>query len=188
MGKTKPRRHNKEQLESVIKEAYDNEFYFTLFTVAKSTGRRLGEYLGIRVRDIAWNEGLMFTPILKRRESIVKPARLTPETQELLKQYIARNKLKEEDYLFRARCKTAIQKAIKVYAKRARDKGNNIATNFSFHNFRHYFVTELSSMGWSHEKISRLTGHLSPSTLVKYDSTDARDIKDEESLNALKAI
>ncbi len=49
----------------------------------------------------------------------------------------------------------------------------------SFHNFRHYFVTELFKKGWTYDKIAKLTGHSSAGTLAIYDHTVASDIGDK---------
>ena len=79
-----------------------------------------------------------------------------------------------EDYLFRKVSYRQIQNKVKYYAKKA-----NIDHNVSFHNFRHYFVTELFRAGWTYDKISKLTGHSSVGTLALYDHTVASDIASE---------
>lgn len=100
----------------------------------------------------------------------------------MLKQYILRNHLRPFDFLFRKVGYRAIQYAISRYAKQA-----EIGHKVSFHNFRHYFITELVRKGWHYDKIIKLTGHSSPTTLVFYDHAIASDIK-EEALEALKDI
>ena len=88
--------------------------------------------------------------------------------------------LKLEDYIFRWQAKDKkismrqIQNKIKTYAKKA-----EIPHNVSFHNFRHYFITELFKAGWSYERISKLTGHSSIGTLAIYDHSVAADIADD---------
>lgn len=181
MVKTRPEPCKKEDMDKLIKASEDNQFYNTLFTVAKTTGRRLGEYVEVRVRDIDFETNIMKTLVLKRKHRIEKEAILLPEVARMLKQYIAQNRLKMDDYVFRKVSYKGIQYAVKKYAKKAGIK------KFSFHNFRHYFVTELVRQGWHYDKIAKLTGHSSPSTLVHYDSAVASDIK-EEALEALKHI
>jgi len=172
MPKTYPVPCTREEMSALIDSAIDDEFYYTLFVVAKTTGRRLGEYYDIKVKDIDFDKGIMMTKVLKRGQRIMREAILTPETGRLLKQYIRRNALKLDDYVFRKFSYRRIQEVVKKFAKKA-----GIEHNVSFHNFRHYFVTELFKLGWTYDKISKLTGHSSPGTLVAYDSSVASDIK-----------
>jgi len=182
MVKTVPIPCTKEEINALIKEAEDNDFYFTLFYVAKTTGRRLGEYYLLKVKDIDFEKNIMLTTILKKRREAQKEAVLTEEAARVLKQFISRNKLKNEDYVFHKVCYRSIQYAVASYAKKA-----GIPHRVSFHNFRHYFITELVRLGWPYDKIVKLTGHSSPSTLVFYDHAVASDIK-ADALEALKDI
>ena len=182
MVKTHPIACTKDEMNALIDASIDNEFYYMLFTVAKTTGRRLGEYYNVKVGDADLEKGVMMTQVLKRRKRIEKEAILTPEVARLIRQYIKRNALKQTDYLFRKVSYRQIQNKIKTYAKDA-----GITHNVSFHNFRHYFVTELYRKGWTYDQIAKLTGHSTPQTLVMYDHTVATDIKDK-ALNALRDI
>jgi len=114
------------------------------------------------------------TRVLKRKQKILKEAILDDELVYLIKTYIQRNKLKLEDYLFRKVGYRQIQNRIISYAKKA-----GIKHKVSFHNFRHYFVTELFKKGWTYDKIAKLTGHSSVGTLAIYDHTVASDIADK---------
>lgn len=180
MPKTYPVPCTKEEIDKIIEAASDNEFYYTLFMTAKTTGRRIGEYYNVKVNDIDFEKRIMVTQVLKRKKFVQKEAILTEEIARLLKQYILRNHLKLEDYVFRKVSYRQIQNAVPSYAKKA-----GVPHNVSFHNFRHYFVTELVRKGWHYDKIAKLTGHSSPSTLVNYDHAVASDIK-EDALEALK--
>ncbi len=180
MVKTYPVPCTKEEIDAIILAAVDNDFAYTLFMVAKTTGRRLGEYYDVKVKDINIEDGTMMTKVLKRKRKIDREAILTPEIASLLQRYILRNKLKLDDYVFRKVGYRQIQNLIKVYSKKAK-----VNHNVSFHNFRHYFVTELFKMGWSYDKIAKLTGHTTPGTLISYDHSVASDIK-EDALIALK--
>lgn len=184
MPKSKPIPCTKEEINALIKASMENDFYYTLFMTAKTTGRRLGEYLSVQVKDINFDKNVMMTIILKRGNPTKKEAILTEEVSRLLQQYIKRNALKLDDYVFRGK-KTGrrqIQNMIKTYAKKA-----GIPHNIMFHNFRHYFITELVRQGWDYSQIAKLTGHTSIGTLVHYDSSVASDIKDK-ALAALKNI
>jgi len=164
----------KEEIEKIIQASMDNEFYYMLFSVAKKTGRRLGEYYNVKVKDIDFERRIMMTQVLKRRRRVEKEAILNDELIHLIKRYITNNKLKLEDYLFRHVSYRQIQNKIKYYSKKAQ-----IKHNVCFHNFRHYFVTELFKKGWTYDKIAKLTGHSSAGTLALYDHTVASDIAEK---------
>lgn len=183
MVKTQVEPMSKEEINSLLLIAKEkDEYYHTLFLLAKTTGRRLGELTQILVKDIDFDKGIMVTQVLKRRKRVEKEAILSPEVVSKLKKYVKNNKLKLDQTVFGNKSHRAIQKAVKVYAAKA-----GITKNFVFHNFRHYFVTELVRKGWSHDKIAKLTGHANPSTLANYDHAVASDIK-EDALKALEDL
>jgi len=171
MTKTLPVPCTKEEMHSLIESAIEDDFFFMLFKVASKTGRRLGEYYDVKVKDIYFDRSVMMTKILKRRQRIEKEAILDEELIYLIKNYIYRNKLKLEDYLFRKVCYRQIQNKVIYYSKKAK-----IPHKVSFHNFRHYFITELFKMDWTYDQIAKLTGHSSIGTLLNYDHTIASDI------------
>ena len=161
----------KEEIDSLIQAVAGNDFFFMLFSVAKKTGRRLGEYYNVQVKDIDYERKTMMTEVLKRRQKVKKEAILDDELLFLITGYIRRNKMKLEDYLFRKVCYRMIQNRVSYYSRKA-----GINHKVSFHNFRHYFVTELFKKGWTYDKIAKLTGHSSIGTLALYDHTVAFDI------------
>lgn len=181
MVKTYPVPCTKEEIDAIIDKAAENEFYYTLFTVAKTTGRRLGELYSIRLKDINFEKGVILMRVLKRRGKghAELEALLTDETSRILRLYVVRNKFIYEDYIFHKVSYRQIQNAIVTYAKRA-----GVKHKVSFHNFRHYLVTELLRKGLSYDQIRKLTGHAKAESLVSYDHVVANDIKDM----ALKAM
>lgn len=172
MPKSYPIPCTKEEVDALIKEAEDNDFYYTLFMVARTTGRRLGEYYNVKVEDIKFDKNVMETEVKKRRAYVKKEALLREDIAVLLRQFISRRKLKEGDYVFREVKYRAIQHAVTSYASKA-----NIPHKVSFHNFRHYFITELVRKGWHYDEIAKLTGHTSPSTILNYDHALIEDIR-----------
>ena len=90
------------------------------------------------------------------------------------------NKLNQEDYLFRKYSYRHIQNRVAFFAKKA-----CISHVVSFHNFRHFLVTELLKQGWHYEKIAVITGHSSPQTLLSYDHVVSKDIHND-AIEALK--
>jgi len=164
----------KEEMEALISAAIGDDFYYMLFKVASKTGRRIGEYYDVKVKDVDFDNKVMMTKVLKRKKPVVKEAILDKELVNLIKRYVIHNKLKLEDYLFREVSIRQISNMVKHYAREA-----GIEHNVSFHNFRHYFVTQLVQQGWEYPKIAKLTGHSNPGTLVSYDHLVAGDIADE---------
>lgn len=164
----------KPEMAKLIEASMDDEFWFMFFTVAKKTGRRLGEYYDVKVKDLDFERKTMMTKVLKRRRKVEKEAILDDQLIFLIQNYIKRNALKLDDYLFRKVGYRQIQNKVKTYAKKA-----GIDHNVVFHNFRHYLITELFKAGWSYERISKLTGHVSVGTLAIYDHTVASDIAGE---------
>lgn len=174
MVKTSPVPCTKEEVDKLIEVSMGDDFFYMLFKVARKTGRRLGEYYDVQVKDIDFDRKVMMTKVLKRRQKIYKEAILDDELIYLIKRYIQTNSLKLEDYLFRKVGYRQIQNRVISYAKKA-----GINHKVSFHNFRHYFVTALFKQGWSYDRIAKLTGHTSVGTLALYDHTIASDIAGE---------
>lgn len=185
MTKTEVIPCSKEEMDKLIAATIQDTFFNMLFKTARTTGRRLGEYYDVRVKDVFDKPDgtkIMMTKVLKKRRKVEKEAILREDIYYQILQYIAQNKLNLEDYLFRKVSYRQIQNKIKVYAKKA-----GITHNVVFHNFRHYFITELVRKGWSYDKIAKLTGHTSVGTLTVYDHVIASDIKDD-ALEAIKDI
>lgn len=207
----------KEEMSRLVESSMDDDFFFMLFTVAKTTGRRLGELYGVedkeiigrkvvgkkkvydkdgniitidkvipivkttnvwrygvQVKDINLDEKIMKVWVLKRRTFAQDETVLIPDAVVLIKQYIRKNNLKPEDHLFRKVTYRQIQNRIVSYAKKAK-----IGHKVSFHNFRHYFISELARKGWSHDKIAKFTGHKSIKALQTYDHILADDLRQE---------
>lgn len=182
MPKTAPEAISKEEMERLIRASMDDEFYYLLFNVAKTTGRRLGEYYHVQVKDIDLEKGIMVTRVLKRRKPMEKEAILIKPIMDLIRLYILKNSLNLDDYIFRKVSMRAIQYAVKRYGVRAA-----INKNIMFHSFRHFFITELVRAGWTYDKIAKLTGHSSVGTLAIYDHAVASDIA-EEAREAIRDI
>ena len=164
----------KEEMDKLIEATIGDDFFYLLFSIARRTGRRLGEYYEVKWEDIDFDRKVMVTFVLKRRKKVKKEALLNDDLIHLLKRYQKQIKPKLKDYVFRKVSYRQIQNRVGYYAKRA-----GITHKVVFHNFRHYFVTELFKKGWTYDKIAKLTGHSTPGTLMIYDHTVASDIADE---------
>lgn len=180
MVKKPPVPCTKEEMDAIVKAAMGDDYAYLLFNVARKTGRRLGEYYEVQVKDVDFERKIMMTKVLKRKQKISKEAILDDDLAYLIQRHINRCHLKLDDFIFRwqkegkAISMRQIQNKVKTYSAKA-----EIPHNVSFHNFRHYFITELFKAGWSYERISKLTGHSSVATLVIYDHSVASDIADD---------
>lgn len=164
----------KKEMDALINSSIGDDYYFTLFTLAKSTGRRISEYYALKVKDADFERLVIRTKVLKRRQRIEKDALLTPDAARVLQQFIKRRGLKLEDNIFDEVSMRTIQRKVTHYAKKA-----GITHPVVFHNFRHYFITELFKKGMDYASISKLTGHSTPQTLIAYDHSIASDIRDK---------
>jgi|TARA_Y100000034_G_scaffold40209_1_gene49565 hypothetical protein len=215
-----------EEMDKLIEASLDDDFFYMLFLTAKTTGRRLGEFYGveikdkigerayggekkikdihgneftvqktipiykktnnwqygIKVKDIDFEKGIMKVWVLKRRRFEQDETILLPEVSRVIRQYVMKHKLRPEDYLFRKVGYRQIQNRTVSYAKKA-----GIDHKVTFHNFRHYFITELGRRGWSHDKIAKFTGHKSIGTLKIYDHIVPEDLK-KEALEVLRQL
>jgi len=180
MPKASPIPCTREEMDAILKTSMDDDFFFMLFKVARKTGRRLGEYYEVKVKDVDYDRRIMMTQVLKRRQKVMKEAILDDELIYLIKSYVQRHKLKLEDYLFRKVGYRQIQNRTNQYGKRA-----GVKHHVTFHNFRHYFVTELFKKGWTYDKIAKLIGHSSPGTLANYDHTVASDLGDKARMDIM---
>jgi len=172
----------KQEIDAIIEASMENDYFYLLFKLASKTGRRLGEYYAVQVKDIDFERKVMMTKVLKRRQRIFKEALLNDELIYLIKKYIQQNSLTLDDYLFGKYSYRHIQNRIVYYAEKAK-----VPHKVCFHNFRHYFVTELFKLGWTYDKIAKLTGHSSVGTLASYDHTVASDLR-EDAMKAIKEL
>jgi integrase len=141
--------------------------------ISKKTGKWK---FGVQLKDIDFVQGIMKVWVLKRREYYQDESILTPELSRTIQRYAKRYRLKLDDYVFRkqGRSYRQIENKIKTYAKKA-----GITKNVVPHNFRHNFVTQLKRMGYSEDKIKKLTGHKSVSSLSAYDHVLPSELKEE---------
>lgn len=92
----------------------------------------------------------------------------------LLENYIKKQKLGMNDYLFREYSLSYLKKAIKSHCKRA-----GITKNFSLHGFRAYFITACKRYGMQDSDIAKWTGHISPASINAYNRMVPQEIEDK---------
>ena len=90
MPKKPPVPCTKEEMDALIEATIGDDFFYMLFKVARKTGRRLGEYYEVKVKDIDFEKRVMMTLVLKKRKRVEKEAILDDELAYLIKTYIQR--------------------------------------------------------------------------------------------------
>ena len=98
-------------LMDVVRE--ESKYHYVLFSVAKFTGRRLGEIYELKVKDIDFENKTLKTLILKRKQKMIKEAVMIDQLSLILNKWINYKKLKLEDYLFHEHSIRSIQNHIK---------------------------------------------------------------------------
>ncbi len=68
MPKTEPIPCTREEMDKILEASMEDEFFYMLFKVARKTGRRLGEYYDVQVKDVDFDRKVMMTKVLKRRK------------------------------------------------------------------------------------------------------------------------
>jgi len=64
MVKCVPVQCTKEEMDAIILAAKEDRYAYLLFKVARKTGRRLGEYFDIQVKDFDGEKKIMLTKVL----------------------------------------------------------------------------------------------------------------------------
>ena len=165
---------NKERIKKAMMD-------YVIFKVLLSTGRRLGEILNVRVKDVNLEEGIMWTIIEKsqrKKELHAWPYEkrvigFPPSVGKLLKEYIEFAELQPHEKLF------PVSARYVQYRFEAARKSMGIKKRIVPHSLRVFVITELINKGWSLERIRRITGHKSLGVILKYDRGTYFREKDE---------
>ncbi len=141
-----------------------------------STGVRVGELVKIKVKDIDFEGGVLNVRGGKgKKDRIVV---LGDKIINFLKEYIEKNNLVGDDYLFFSKHKRNhlteryIQKVIKELRERA-----GIQKEVTPHVLRHTFATHLLEQGESIRKIQVLLGHSNLQTTQIYTKVSTEELK-----------
>jgi integrase/recombinase XerD len=146
-----------------------------LLNLLISTGMRLGELRGIRVKNVDF-EGGRIRVKLKRgaiREYIIVPALVHDNVPRLIKNRIKDKNLGPDDLLI-GLSQRGIQYTIGILAKRA-----NINKPLSPHKLRHTFAVLLRKRGVHTADLQNLLHHKDRATTAIYEAVDMKDTEDE---------
>lgn len=150
----------------------DDLMKLILIRVLAVTGRRIGEVLKIRRRDVNLEDRLLKTRIEKRGDNQERMVSFDEDTAKLFESYFSLRKLKPDDLVFkitRRHASRVIQKFVKEEC--------GIDKWVPPHAFRHSLITYLRSLGWNDLDIIKVTGHSNPNSLRNYDHTTFFTVK-----------
>jgi site-specific recombinase XerD len=140
-----------------------------------STGMRMGELLGVKVKDIDLEHGRIQVK-LKRgavRQYIIVNALVTEDVAGLVDRYIVDKKLHENDSLIHL-SRRSLQYLVENAAKRAK-----INKKLSPHKLRHTFAVELRRRGLRTVDLQNLLHHKNRDTTAIYEDVDMRETEEE---------
>lgn len=155
----------------------DREYYDFFLELVACTGLRRSEAIGIDVKDLDFDEMVIYI-----RDAKFNKPRLVPMPVDLgvrLKEWIDRRKTKEDDPLFKSFLKK--YKRIKahtfIHELKTRAKILGINKRVHLHLLRHCFITELIKAEAPALKVARIVGHASLNSTLKYTHLVVDDLK-----------
>lgn len=156
---------NEEEMRAIISSTFG--ILKPLCLLAVSTGCRLGELLGIKMRDIDINKCTIDINSQKTKQGVDKPLK-TQSSYRVI--YVQPNILQEvlklspcsQGYLFGGYTYMSIGMRIHKWLHQAPE----VPKGFSFHSFRHYHATQLLKRGVDVKAVSKRLGHASITTTL----------------------
>lgn len=156
---------------------------FVILSVMYSSGIRVSEVIGIKVKDVSFSEPAAILVHGKGQKSRYIP--IFKDARPYLEHYISimnyDQPTKENDYLFQNHMKhkmtrQGIDYIVKKYSKRARDHnpGIGIPEDFSCHKIRHSTAMGMVDEGIDLIYIRDLLGHVSVKTTEVYAKTNSK--------------
>ncbi len=140
-----------------------------------STGMRMGELLGVKIKDIDLEHGRIQVK-LKRgavRQYIIVNALVTEDIVGLVNRHIANEELNQDDLLIHL-SRRGLQYLVANVAKRAK-----INKKLSPHKLRHTFAVELRRRGLRTVDLQNLLHHKNRDTTAIYEDVDMRETEEE---------
>jgi len=145
-----------------------------LIRILAWTGRRIGEILSLKVKNVNFEEALITTIIEKKKNDLYeRPVSIGNTTTKMIKTYVKAKRLSPNSKLFNITKRQALR-IIKKYATKVGIKNKRITA----HSFRHSLITFLKQEGRSNEEVAKVTGQ-APVTVARYDHTTYFDFEKE---------
>lgn len=150
---------------------------WALINFILSTGLRLNSFINVKVKDIDFNNEVVFVNVTKNRKPLIIP--LNKIIIKVLKEYLRiRQPETEEDYLF---CnsygeklnKTTINQSLRSYNKKRGVNKNGI------HRYRHTFAKKWITNGGNVVTLQKILGHSNLQITQNYINLLVQDLKEE---------
>ena len=161
----------REEVRKLI-DSVSNKKHKLILELLYSTGMRLSECVNLKVRDIEFDEGVIW--VRKGKGSKDRIIILSKKLSDDLKSFVSNSE--GDSFVFKGKSgnlsKRAVQKIVGNSAKRA-----GISKKVSPHTLRHSFATHLLESGVDIRKIQVLLGHSNLSTTQIYTSVSKSELK-----------
>lgn len=142
------------------------------------TAARIDEVLSIKVKDLYFRGENSYVTIIGKGNK-VRTLYLPPKLVSSLAKYIKKfhhNDFASSNILFYSRVKgvhtkitqEAINKRLKIYAKQAHEKNDDVPISLHCHQFRHAKASHLLDDGMNIVQLSKLLGHVNIETTMVY--------------------
>lgn len=131
-----------------------------------STGIRQHSLVNIRVKEIDFDNEVVYVNVTKNRKPLIIP--LNQDILKILKEYLKyRNHESKEDYLFCNVFGKQLTKSTVYHGLWHYNKSRNVETT-GMHRFRHTFAKKWVTMGGNVVTLSKILGHSSLAITENY--------------------
>lgn len=150
-----------------------------------STGIRQHSLINIKVKDVDFDNELVYVNVTKNRKPLIIP--LNQDILKILKEYLKyRNHESKEDYLFCNVFGKQLTKSTVYHGLWHYNKNRNVETT-GMHRFRHTFAKKWVTMGGNVVTLSKILGHSSLAITENYLNILTCDLKkDIDKFNILQ--
>ena len=181
-----------EELKRLLKKPDVNKCNFAnyrtwvIICLLLSTGMRQNSLINLRVKDIDFDNGVIYVRITKNRKPLIVP--LNGDILRILAEYLKYRKADEDEWLF---CNSYGEKLTKStcyhgifdYCKARGSEHTGV------HRFRHTFAKKWIVMGGSVVSLQKILGHSSLAITENYINLLTTDLKkDAEEINIIRSF
>lgn len=152
--------------------------YTVLLSLLYSTATRISEVLSLKLSDVHLQEHKPYIHVIGKGKRHRKPMLYKHEIK-MLREYIYRFHGTNPDqnaYLFYSKCKgkyekcstRSVNKQLDIYVAQLKQKHSDFPSHVHSHQFRHSMATHLIDDGINVFNVSKILGHKSVATTMKY--------------------
>ncbi|MEA5012900.1 MAG: tyrosine-type recombinase/integrase [Angelakisella sp.] len=139
-----------------------------------STGIRQNSLLNLKVKDIDFDNQVLYVNVTKNRKPLIVP--LNCDIVAILREYLKYRKGNEEDYLFCNAYGQPLVKSTLYYGLYHYNKKRGVETT-GIHRYRHTFAKKWIMMGGSVVTLQKMLGHSSLAITENYINILVTDLK-----------